>query len=116
VLEPRGVQLAVDMDEVAIVPVVTAMRLFDRSSLFRVLVEARSHRHLDAIAEEATALLAERHGEEDVTVLTQEAVLASFERILRALTLAVGAIAAISLAVAGILIMNVMLVSVAERT
>jgi putative ABC transport system permease protein len=116
VLEKRGVQLALDMDEVVIVPVVTAMRLFDRSSLFRIMIEARGHHELDAIAAEATALLTDRHGEEDVTVLTQEAVLASFERILRALTLAVGAIAGVSLAVAGILIMNVMLVSVSERT
>lgn len=116
VLAPRGVQLAVDMDEVVLVPVATAMRLFDRSSLFRVMVEARGHRELDRLAPEVTALLARRHGEEDVTVLTQEAVLSSFEQILRALTLAVAAIAAISLAVAGILIMNVMLVSVAERT
>jgi putative ABC transport system permease protein len=116
VLEKKGVQLAIDMDEVVMVPVVTAMRLFDRSSLFRVMVEAESHRDLDELAAAATALLAERHGEEDVTVLTQEAVLDSFERILAALTLAVGAIGGISLAVAGILIMNVMLVSVAERT
>jgi putative ABC transport system permease protein len=116
VLDKKGVQLAVDMDEVVMVPVVTAMRLFDRSSLFRIMVEADSHRELDALAAEATALLTERHGEEDVTVLTQEAVLDSFERILTALTLALGAIAGISLAVAGILIMNVMLVSVSERT
>jgi len=46
---------------------------------------------------------------------TQDAVLATFDRILRALTLAVGALAAISLAVAGILIMNVMLISVTQR-
>ena len=57
-----------------------------------------------------------RHeGERDVTVITQDAVLATFDRILRALTLAVGGIAAISLAVAGILIMNVMLIAVTQR-
>ena len=50
-----------------------------------------------------------------VTVITQDAVLATFDRILRALTLAVGGLAAISLAVAGVLIMNVMLISVAQR-
>ncbi|HVS01834.1 MAG TPA: ABC transporter permease [Thermoanaerobaculia bacterium] len=116
VLAPRGVQLGVDMDEVAIVPVAIAMRLFDRSSLFRILLEARRHEELDAIQAQVEEVLAERHGERDVTVLTQEAVLASFQRILAALTLAVGAIAAISLAVAGIGIMNVMLVSVSERT
>ena len=58
----------------------------------------------------------ERHGEEDVTVVTQDAVMSSFSRILRTLTLAVAAIAAVSLGVAGIGIMNVMLVSVTERT
>jgi putative ABC transport system permease protein len=62
-------------------------------------------------------LLTERHGnEEDVTILTQDAVLATFDKILRALTAALGGIAAISLSVAGIGIMNVMLVSVSERT
>ena len=116
VLDKKGVQLGADMDEVVIVPVATAMRLFDRSSLFRIMVEAGSHRDLDELSAAATELLTRRHGEEDVTVLTQEAVLASFERILQALTLALGAIAGVSLAVAGILIMNVMLVSVSERT
>jgi putative ABC transport system permease protein len=61
-------------------------------------------------------LLTERHGEEDVTVITQDAVLTAFSSILGALTMALGGIAAISLAVAGVGIMNVMLVSVSERT
>ena len=54
-------------------------------------------------------------GEKDVTVITQDAVVATFDRILTALTMAVGGIAAISLAVAGVLIMNVMLIAVAQR-
>ena len=58
-----------------------------------------------------------RHGgEEDVTTITQDAVLATFDRLLGTLTLGVAGIAAISLAVAGILVMNVMLVSVSQRT
>ena len=60
-------------------------------------------------------ILRRHEGERDVTVVTQDAVLATFDRILRALTLAVGGIAAISLAVAGILIMNVMLIAVSQR-
>jgi putative ABC transport system permease protein len=62
------------------------------------------------------ALLADRHGEADVTVLTQDAIVSSLSSIVRVLTLALVAIAAVSLGVAGIGIMNVMLVSVAERT
>lgn len=49
-------------------------------------------------------------------MITQDAVLSTFDRILGALTYGVGGIAAISLAVAGILIMNVMLVAVSQRT
>ena len=104
------------MDEMVLVPVATAMRLFDRSSLFRLIVEGRGRGDLAALEGRVLAAITDRHGEEDVTVVTQQAVLASFDRILRALTLAMGTIAAISLGVAGILIMNVMLVSVSERT
>lgn len=116
VLTPKGVQLGADMDEVVVVPVVTAMKMLDRRSLFRIFIEVRGTADLDTTRAKVVRLFAERHGEEDVTVLTQDAVVATFSQILNALTLAVGAIAAISLTVAGIGIMNVMLVSVSERT
>jgi putative ABC transport system permease protein len=116
VLAPHGTQLGMDLDEVVIVPVARAMRLFNRRSLFRVLLDARVHADLQTVERDVIAVMTERHGEEDVTVITQDAVMSSFGRILNALTLAVAAIAAISLAVAGIGIMNVMLVSVTERT
>jgi putative ABC transport system permease protein len=116
VFEPQGTQLGMNLDEVVIIPVARAMRLFNRSSLFRILIDVRAHADLASAKQRVIELLAERHGEEDVTIITQDAVLASFSRIIRALTLAVAAIAGISLAVAGIGIMNVMLVSVTERT
>ena len=116
VLAHRGVQLGMDLDDLALVPVATAMRMFDRRSLFRIMVQVRGTADLEAVKKKVVKLLAERHGEEDVTVLTQDAVIATFSQILGVLTLAVGAIAAISLTVAGIGIMNVMLVSVSERT
>ena len=116
VLAPQGVKMGVDFDELALVPVSTAMRMLNRSSLFRILVQAHAHADLKAVKENVRRLLTERHEEEDITVVTQDAVLNTFSAILNALTLAVAAIAAISLTVAGIGIMNVMLVSVAERT
>jgi len=116
VLAPRGQQLGVDMDDVAIVPVGTAMKMLNRSSLFRLLLQVRAHTDLDRARERVVRLIAERHGEEDVTGITQDAVLGAFTSILGALTLALAGIASVSLAVAGVGIMNVMLVSVSERT
>lgn len=116
VLAPRGVQLGVDMDDAVILPAATAMRIFNRRSLFRIMVQVRAHAELEQARAAVVRVLSERHGEEDVTCITQEAMLATFGRILTALTLAVAAIAAISLAVAGLGIMNVMLVTVSERT
>ncbi|MEJ2583024.1 MAG: FtsX-like permease family protein, partial [Acidobacteriota bacterium] len=59
--------------------------------------------------------LADRHRTEDVTVITQDAVVNTLDSILGVLTLALAAIASVSLTVAGVGIMNVMLVAVSER-
>jgi putative ABC transport system permease protein len=112
----QGQSLGFNTDEVVMVPVASAEALFNTDSLFRILVEAKARSQVTYAKEDALAILKERHeGERDVTVITQDAVLATFDRILTALTLAVGGIAAISLAVAGILIMNVMLIAVSQR-
>ncbi len=117
VLAAQGQSMGFDTDELVIVPVASAQMLFNTTSLFRILIEARSREDIERAKKDAQDMLAQRHeGERDVTVVTQDAILATFDRILRALTLAVGGIAAISLAVAGILIMNVMLIAVSQRT
>jgi putative ABC transport system permease protein len=116
VLESRGMQLGINMDEVVVVPVATAMKMLNRSGLYRLLIQARSHADLEGVKQAVVRVIAERHGEEDVTVITQDAVVSAFNAILNALTLALAGIAAVSLAVAGVGIMNVMLVSVSERT
>ena len=116
VLEDRGTQLGLDMNDLAIVPVATGMRIFNRSSLFRILIQVRAHSEMDAACDRTVAVLSGRHDEEDVTCITQDSVVSALSSILTALTLALGGIAAISLSVAGIGIMNLMLVSVSERT
>lgn len=117
VMASRGTSLGTNLDEVVLIPVGRHMKMFNEVSLPRVLVEMRSHQDLTAGRSAAIELLAHRHaGEEDVTVVTQESMLATFNRLLGVLTAALTGIAAISLSVAGIGIMNVMLVSVSERT
>jgi putative ABC transport system permease protein len=117
VLSDSGRALGFDVQEIVLVPVSSALQLFNSASLFRILITARDRDSMPRVQKAVRAQLAERHqGEEDVTVITQDAVLATFNRIFTALTLTLAGIASISLAVAGILIMNVMLVAVSQRT
>ena len=116
IMARQGESLGFNTDEIVIVPLAAAQALFNTEALFRVLVEAKSREQIEAAKLDVEEILRARHeGERDVTVITQDAVLATFDRILGALTLAVGGIAAISLAVAGILVMNVMLIAVTQR-
>jgi putative ABC transport system permease protein len=99
------------------VPVSIAQALFNTESLFRLLVRTSSRDAIGAVRTRLLDLLAARHqGERDVTVITQDALLSTFDRVFDALTLALAGIASVSLAVAGVLIMNVMLVAVSQRT
>lgn len=117
IMASEGHSVGVNVEDVAIIPVASAQQLFNTESLFRILIEARSRDVVPQVIDQATSIIRDRHhGEEDVTVITQDAVLDTFDNILQTLTLSVAGIAAISLVVAGILIMNVMLVSVSQRT
>jgi len=117
VLESMGISLGFNMDDIALVPVASAQSLFNTFSLFRIMVEARERDALARAKSDVLNIVKARHeGEEDITVITQDAVLATFDRIFLALTLTVGGIGAISLVVAGILVMNVMLIAVSQRT
>jgi putative ABC transport system permease protein len=116
-LASEGRSIGVDTQDVVIVPVAAAQALFDSYSLFRVMVEARSDEAISKAREDILRIVRERHeGEDDITVISQDAVVATFDKIFTALTLTVAGIASISLVVAGILIMNVMLVAVSQRT
>lgn len=116
VMTGRGQGLGMNSDEMVIVPVASAQQLFNSTSLFRILLETSSREVISQVRNDAEELLAKRHqGERDVTVLTEDSVLATFDTILVALTLAITAIASISLVVAGVLITNLMLIAVTQR-
>lgn len=117
VLASTGHSLGLDREELVIIAVGSAQALFDTPSVFRILLQARSGSAVPLAKAEVQSMLRERHeGEEDVTVITQDALISTFSRILSALTFTLMGIAAISLVVAGVLIMNVMLVAVSQRT
>ena len=117
VLASEGQSIGVDFDEMVIIPVAQAQALFDTRSLFRILIETKSKESMYQAVDEIKSIIKARHeGEDDITIITQDSVVNTFDKILTALTLTVVSIAGISLIVAGVLVMNVMLVSVTQRT
>jgi putative ABC transport system permease protein len=117
VLAKKGQSLGHDMADVAIVPVASAQALFNTSNLFRILVQANGRDAIPRAKKAILKMIRDRHeGEDDITVITQDALLSTFDKIFKTLTLSVAGIAGISLAVAGVLIMNVMLVAISQRT
>ncbi|HNI37302.1 MAG TPA: ABC transporter permease, partial [Pseudomonadales bacterium] len=106
-----------DLSDAVIVPVASTQMLFNREGLFRVIVQPREYYSIDKLQQELLAAFRELHqGEEDVTVVKPDSMMKTFDNIFAALTLGVGAIAGISLLVAGVLVMNLTLISVSQRT
>ncbi len=117
VLASEGQSIGVDFDDMVIIPVKAAQALFNNQSLFRILVEAKSTQGMYKAVDEIREIIKQRHdNEDDVTLITQDSVVTTFDDILTAVTLTVASIASISLVVSGILVMNVMWVSVTQRT
>jgi putative ABC transport system permease protein len=124
VLEERGGSAFANEDDQVLVPLTTAQtRLLRRSTRDRVdmiLVQASSAQTVPLASDEVAQILRTRHrteiGADDFTILTQQTFLDTAGTITNVLTIFLGGIAAISLLVGGIGIMNIMLVSVTERT
>ncbi|MBW4576266.1 MAG: ABC transporter permease [Aphanothece sp. CMT-3BRIN-NPC111] len=125
VMKPKGASLGNNQDDSVFVPLTTmSNRLVGRTSpygleLTFISISAKDEESVEAAQFQITNLLRLRHkinGEDDFTVNTQKDILNIVNTITGALTLMLAAIAAISLLVGGIGVMNIMLVSVTERT
>lgn len=112
-----GMGLGASSDDVVYIPILTANAITDSNQIYRVLINVDESENITNVQNEVKALLKTNHGgQEDYSVLTQQDLVSTFNTILDLLTTFVVAIAAISLLVGGIGIMNIMLVSVSERT
>lgn len=117
VMEPKGQMMGFDIDDVAYVPVASAMQLFDQDELFEIDLIYANAREAARVEAEVKRLLTLRHGgEEDFTVTSQEAMLDVFGKVMDVVTMAVGAIAGISLLVGATGILTMMWIAVGERT
>jgi macrolide transport system ATP-binding/permease protein len=117
-LAPKGANaFGQDMDDAALVPLSTGfIRLFGKQYLDSLNVKIDSADEADATQAAISSLLIERHGTEDFQVRSTTSLMETVSSTQNALTLLLGAVAAISLLVGGIGVMNIMLVSVTERT
>jgi len=124
-----GTGLSGTRDNSAVVPITTAMRRFrnDRfgpgasNRVDTIYVSAVDKDSIDSVISQISGLLRTRHkididAEDDFTISSQEEMLSSLTQVTQIMTIFLGAIAGISLLVGGIGIMNIMLVSVTERT
>ena len=117
VMESRGELLGFDMDDLVYVPVAKGMSQFDLDSLTEIDVTFAHESQTGAVVADIEALLRGRHdGQDDVTIVTQTAFLDVLDRILRGVTWAVTAIAAVSMVVGAIGILTTMWIAVGQRT
>jgi putative ABC transport system permease protein len=125
VLTAKGGSGMGNQDDQVMVPITTAMARLARNqtstgnSVSQISVQVTSKSQMQAAIQQITAILETRHhiiGTDDFSVQSQDALLSSATQVTGILTLFLGGVAGISLLVGGIGVMNIMLVSVTERT
>jgi putative ABC transport system permease protein len=116
VLTRVGTTLGVDRNQEAFIPVTAAQRLFGVSRVDGIAVKAVTPQDIPAEQQVIREVVSRAHPEQDFQVLTQEDILGVVGRVLSILTIVLASIAGISLLVGGVGVMNIMLVSVSERT
>ncbi|MDX0140732.1 MacB family efflux pump subunit [Sinorhizobium meliloti] len=106
-----------DQDDVVLVPLTTgSMRLFGQRNIRTITVKVQDASAIDLTQERIQALLNERHRKDDTQITNMSSVREAFTETSNTMKFFLGSVAAISLLVGGIGVMNIMLVSVSERT
>lgn len=116
VFAEKGKMLMFDMDDIAVIPATTAMSLFNTKGVVEMDIAARTDDLVPKAILEIKEALRSELDEDDYHIETQEGMMNMLNNIVGLLTSVIAGIAAISLIVGGIGIMNIMLVSVTERT
>lgn len=127
ILEKKGASPFGDDDDTIIIPYPTAVRLFQARTargeprVNLILAQAIDPTRQDVLIQQISEVLRDQHGipyrgDDDFTILSQQDLMSAFEQVTSVLTIFLGAIAGIALVVGGIGIMNIMLVTVSERT
>ena len=116
ILEAKGAFGGLDLDNQVFIPATTSMRQFDTEYIQSLWVQAQDQQSIPEATAEIKKILGKTLKADEFSVLDTKSILNTISQILGVLTAALGGIAAISLVVGGVGIMNIMLVSVTERT
>lgn len=116
VLAARGSTFGVDQDNAIFIPLVAAQKQFGITNPNAIYIAANNASDVKLVQVKAEQILGRRLTSDDFSIMTQEQTLSTISQITGVLSVALGGIAAISLLVGGIGVMNIMLVSVTERT
>jgi putative ABC transport system permease protein len=116
VMDSKGQLFDIDLDNQVFIPLPTAQRVFGSNTLSLIFVHVPRAEDIPAAMQEATQILSRSLSPDEFSVKSQGETLEAFQAIATILTIMLGSIAGISLVVGGIGIMNIMIVSVVERT
>ena len=116
VMKPKGTMIGFDLDDTVYIPAGRALELFDRESLFEVDVLYEETAPVAEVVEGIRRLMLDRHGDEDITITTQQQMLDTLGSVLGVLSFAVAALGSISLLVGAVGIFTIMTIAVRERT
>ena len=116
VMESKGDFLGMDLDEIAYIPADRALQLFNRVNLQEMDIVFTENSTSEEMSERIKKRFRELHGDDDITLFTQDDMLSSLDRILGLLTVAVSALGSISLLVGGVGVLTIMSTTLRERT
>jgi len=108
--------MGMDFNEMAMIPITAAEDILKTSEIMETWLGATDPKFVPQVVKDVKALLIKRHGKEDFQIRIATEMMKTIDQTMAGITLAISAIAAISLLVGSIGIMNIMLVSVTERT
>jgi len=117
VIKEIGTQsIGFDIDNFVVIPITSSQRVFGIDSIQSIIVQAETKEDIQDVIDKVERYMLTQIDEDDFSIVDQSSLLDTINNILGVLTAALGGIAAISLIVGGVGIMNIMLVSVTERT
>jgi putative ABC transport system permease protein len=116
VMRSKGSMIGFDLDDTVYIPAASGLELFDREGLFEIHVLYEEGAPVAEVEAGLRRVLVDRHGDEDVTIRTQQQMLDTLGSVLGVLTFAVGALGSISLLVGAVGIFTIMTIAVRERT